>query len=66
LIVGEVGLAGEVRAVSQAEVRVREAQKMGFRRCILPGSIRRQMNGDGNGIELVGVQSLEELWSMLF
>lgn len=35
---GEVGLAGEVRAVSQARLRVAEASKFGFTKCILPGS----------------------------
>lgn len=36
IIFGEVGLVGEIRGVSQAEQRMMEAQKMGFRRCILP------------------------------
>ena len=33
---GEVGLAGEVRGISQAPLRVREAAQMGFTRCIMP------------------------------
>ena len=33
---GEVGLAGEVRGIAQAALRVREATQMGFRRCIMP------------------------------
>jgi DNA repair protein RadA/Sms len=33
---GEVGLAGEVRGIAQASLRVREAAQMGFRRCIMP------------------------------
>lgn len=36
IIFGEVGLVGEVRAVSGGEARIKEAQKLGFRRCILP------------------------------
>ncbi|HWI41963.1 MAG TPA: DNA repair protein RadA, partial [Verrucomicrobiae bacterium] len=36
VVFGEIGLAGEVRAVSRPEQRVREAQKLGFRRCVLP------------------------------
>ena len=36
IVFGEVGLSGEVRAVSMAEQRVHEAVKMGFTRCILP------------------------------
>ncbi len=65
LIVGEVGLAGEVRAVSQAEARVREAEKMGFRRCVLPAASERRMTGN-DGFELVGVDSLEAVWKVLF
>jgi DNA repair protein RadA/Sms len=37
VVFGEIGLAGEVRAVTQAGRRVREAAQMGFTRCILPG-----------------------------
>jgi DNA repair protein RadA/Sms len=58
-VFGEVGLAGEVRGVSQAALRVREASQMGFTRCILP---------DGNcapddvppGIDLVPVRTVTE------
>jgi DNA repair protein RadA/Sms len=35
-VFGEVGLAGEVRGISQADLRVREAVQMGFRRCVMP------------------------------
>jgi DNA repair protein RadA/Sms len=65
LIVGEVGLAGEVRAVGQCEARIREAEKMGFRRCLLPESTERRMKAD-RGLELVGVRSVEDLWPLLF
>ena len=65
LVVGEVGLAGEVRAVGQVEVRVREAEKMGFRRCIVPRSTVARV-GRRNGLEVLGVRNLEELWDVLF
>ncbi len=65
LIVGEVGLAGEVRAISQAEARVREGGKLGFKRCILPESSRKQLP-TVRGVELRGVQSLNEAWDVLF
>jgi len=65
LVVGEVGLAGEVRAVHQAELRVREAQKLGFRRCIVPEASERRMS-DVDGCEIVGVESLDALWKVLF
>jgi DNA repair protein RadA/Sms len=65
LLIGEVGLAGEVRAIHQAEARVREAQKMGFRRCLLPAASERRV-GASNGCELVGVESLDAVWKALF
>jgi DNA repair protein RadA/Sms len=65
LVIGEVGLAGEVRAVSQAEARVREAQKMGFRRCILPAASERRIVAT-DGFALCGVESLERVWQVLF
>ncbi len=65
LVIGEVGLAGEVRAVSQAETRVREAIKLGFSRCLLPESSRRQLPAF-DGIELHGIGSLAEMWDLLF
>jgi DNA repair protein RadA/Sms len=36
VFIGEVGLDGEIRAVNQIEPRIREAQKLGFKRCIIP------------------------------
>jgi DNA repair protein RadA/Sms len=54
---GEVGLAGEVRGAGQAALRIREAAQMGFTRCILPA---RNVPEAGDGIELVGVRTLEE------
>jgi DNA repair protein RadA/Sms len=54
---GEVGLAGEVRAVSAVELRLGEARKLGFRRCVLPELSRTQLHGS-DGIELVGVRDV--------
>jgi len=44
---GEVGLSGEIRAVSAARLRAREAAKFGFTRCILPGNCAREAAGTG-------------------
>jgi DNA repair protein RadA/Sms len=65
LVIGEVGLAGEVRAIGQAEARVREAAKLGFARCVLPEGARRQLPAVA-GVEVRGVQSLQEAWDLLF
>ncbi len=62
---GEVGLAGEIRGISQAEARVREAGKLGFERCILPRSNSSQL-GTIRQPELLGVSSLSECWKLLF
>ncbi|HWP60190.1 MAG TPA: DNA repair protein RadA [Candidatus Acidoferrales bacterium] len=62
---GEVGLAGEIRGVAQAEARVKEAGKLGFTRCVLPQSNLRQL--DRAGLPGVcGVSSVRELWQALF
>lgn len=61
---GEVGLSGEVRAVSQASQRVQEAKKLGFRRCVLPEVSRAGME-KVSGIELVGVQNIREAVGLL-
>jgi DNA repair protein RadA/Sms len=54
---GEVGLAGEVRGISQAGLRVKEAAQMGFTRCIMPA---RNVPDDDCGLQLIGVGTLEE------
>lgn len=56
---GEVGLTGEVRAVTMAEQRVAEAQKMGFTTCILPKS--NMENIKQSNIKLLGVSNIYEL-----
>jgi DNA repair protein RadA/Sms len=60
---GEVGLAGEVRGVGQAGLRVREAAQMGFKRCLLPAT---SVPEEASGLELVGIRSLEEALERLF
>ena len=64
VIFGEVGLSGEVRSVSAAEQRVREAAKLGFTRCILPKSCLDQAKAV-RGIELVGVANVREAIELL-
>jgi DNA repair protein RadA/Sms len=62
---GEVGLAGEIRGISQAETRVKEAGKLGFERCILPSSNYAQLKHI-NHPQLAGVGSLNECWKLIF
>ena len=65
VLFGEVGLAGEIRGIAQAEARVKEAGKLGFKRCILPLSNSSQLSHIKNP-ELTGVNSLAECWQILF
>jgi DNA repair protein RadA/Sms len=65
LILGEVGLAGEVRAVGQIEPRLVEAQKMGFRRAILPKSSAKRIDFDVK-LELMPVDALGDALRLLF
>lgn len=59
LIFGEVGLSGEVRAVSQASQRVNEAAKLGFTACVLPSVCADKMK-PVEGIRLIGVSNVRE------
>lgn len=56
---GEVGLSGEVRAVSMAQQRVREAKKLGFETVILPRVCENTV-GEAEGVELVFVSTIAE------
>lgn len=64
-VFGEVGLSGEVRAVSQAEARIREALKMRFRRVVLPKGNLKEAAVPA-GAELIGVSSLSEALEAVF
>lgn len=59
VICGEIGLTGEVRAIGQIEARLREAAKLGFRRCLLPQANCQPLPGL-QGMELCGVQTVAE------
>jgi len=59
LFLGEVGLAGEVRAVSQPEIRLAEAARLGFERAILPAANARHAAAPA-GIALEGVSTVAE------
>ncbi len=57
VVVGEVGLAGEVRGVTQIEKRVKEAARLGFKYCLLPQNNSIKSMED---IELKGIKKVEE------
>ena len=57
-IVGEIGLSGEIRAVNHIEKRITEAQKLGFKRIIIPES--NEVSDDIKGIEVLKVKRIIE------
>lgn len=65
VILGEVGLTGEVRAVSQIETRVKEAARLGFNRCIVPKTSTASLTKTAK-MEIRAIVSLKELLETLF
>ena len=59
LAFGEVGLAGEIRAVNLPDIRLAEAEKLGFERCILPEANRARLESPSS-MELIGVKSVQD------
>ena len=59
IVFGEVGLSGEVRAVSMPEQRVAEAKKLGFETCIIP-EVSKDMVKGIKGIKIVGVKTIHD------
>lgn len=65
VVCGEVGLTGEVRTVSQITLRVKEAERLGFSKCIIPkNNLKNTLNKDK--IELVGVETIKEAMDTIF
>jgi DNA repair protein RadA/Sms len=62
VVFGEVGLSGEIRSVSMAEQRVREAKKLGFRKVILPKASMRSLSRmkEDSDLELLPVSTVSE------
>ena len=66
VLCGEVGLAGEVRAVGQMELRLREAGRLGFTTFLMPESSSKQLRKKNNDIQIVPVRTVSELAERLF
>lgn len=64
IVIGEVGLSGEVRAVSQIQARVQEAKKLGFTTCVIP-SVCRDRVKDITGIKIIGVGTVGDAMNLL-
>jgi DNA repair protein RadA/Sms len=59
IVLGEMGLAGEIRGVTQAEKRLNEAARLGFTRAVLPKRNTSKIK-KVNGIEMIGVETIRE------
>jgi len=65
VVLGEVGLAGEVRAIGQVDIRLAEARKMGFTRCLVPDSNLKRIP-DIDEMDVVGIKTVPEAVDALF
>jgi len=65
MVLGEVGLTGEVRAIGQVDARISESHKMGFTRCLAPASNLKRLRAI-KGIEITGVRTVSEAVENLF
>ncbi len=66
MVFGEVGLGGEIRAVSHVRERVKEGARLGFERCIIPKQSFSSLSKSENyGIQIIGVRTLEQAFRAL-
>ena len=63
---GEVGLSGEIRPVTRIEQRISEAEKLGFKRILIPEFNRQQLTSRAHNINIIGVTKVEEAFRTLF
>ncbi|MCG8617825.1 MAG: DNA repair protein RadA [Desulfobacterales bacterium] len=64
-LIGEVGLTGEIRAVSHAQARIKEAAKMGFTRCLVPTATMKQLSKI-KGMTIESISFLKDAMEVLF
>jgi len=64
VFIGEVGLTGEVRGISQLEIRLKEASKLGFKNALVPEVNKERMHG-ASPITVVGVSSIKDVLTIV-
>ncbi len=64
IVFGEIGLTGEIRAAGHADLRIKEAEKMGFSGSIIPGNNLKQTGGI-HGIKIHGINTLREIMKFI-
>jgi DNA repair protein RadA/Sms len=60
VVLGEVGLAGEVRSISQISLRIKEAERLGFKHCVIPKNNHKNLDYAKKTMELIPVSTLKE------
>jgi DNA repair protein RadA/Sms len=59
IVFGEIGLAGEIRMVNNCEQRIKESERLGFKRCIVPANTRDEIRAP-KGLQLIRVKNISE------
>ena len=60
VVFGEVGLGGEVRNVVNIDLRLKEIQRLGFKKAIIPSHGLKQINADDYNLEIYGVDNVRQ------
>ena len=60
VVIGEVGLGGEVRAVTNIDSRLKEIERLGFKRAIIPYHCMTKINTDDFNLEIYGVNNIKQ------
>ena len=63
--IGEVGLTGEVRAVNMIEKRLKEAEKLGFKRCMIPENNKKLLK-DSYQLDIIGVRNIQDALRVMY
>ena len=66
VLIGEVGLGGEVRSVNGLNMRIKEAESLGFKNVIAPSSSVNRITKDSKKIKITGVSNVDEVFQKLF
>ncbi|MBR2876493.1 MAG: DNA repair protein RadA [Clostridia bacterium] len=65
IVFGEIGLAGEIRMVNNCEQRIKESERLGFKRCIIPRQNMKKLNKNSfTDIEVIGVRNIREAFEV--
>ena len=66
VLLGEIGLTGEIRSVMQLDARLIESKRLGFQRCIVPHSAKKTKNLLTDGMEIIFAKNLSEVFERIF